>query len=237
MDFEEYKKSQPGSKFSDYYVYKLAAILEAGEPHGALGKDLSARNAPIAFEEAGLNEFGKYLDWFNLTPEMRVVDFGCGSLRLGLHFIKFLSKNHYFGLDLTTDFIAHGVDHLNELLGDDWDAKIGTIDKDFDDAVNHKADFVVSSNVAYHIHPDEWDRYFERLSQLASKHGSTLCFDSRIAREYVQFGDRNFAYPLEFHTNALPNFKLVRTMPAQEKLPEMLDANEVVRVIFHFERI
>lgn len=57
MDFDVYQKALPGAKFSDYYVYKLAALLEEGTPHGALGKDLSVQNAPVEFKEAGCGEF------------------------------------------------------------------------------------------------------------------------------------------------------------------------------------
>lgn len=236
MDFEAYKKAHPGAKFSDYYVYKLAALIEEGTPHGALGKTLSAQGAEVDFEDAGRDEFEKYRTWFDLTPKTRVIDYGCGSFRVGLHFIRWSEPGHYFGLDLTDDFMAPGRERLTERLGPNWQAAFGTIDDRYDDAVAHAADFVFSSNVAYHVHPDECAEYYERLAGLAHKPGCLLCFDSRIARKEVRFGDRNWAYPLDFHLNALPDFDLVRTVPARDTLAALMDARDVVRVIFQLKR-
>ena len=236
MNFEEYREKHPEAKFSDYYVYKLVSTIESGQPHGALGKDLYRGQERIAFEEAGRNEFDKYSDWFGLHPEMRVIDYGCGSLRLGLHFIRFLAKGNYFGLDITTDFITPGKQRLNEIMGSDWVAEIGTIEERFEDAVEHGADLVFSSNVAYHVHPEECQDYFERLTKLAGKPGSILVFDTRIAKDTLRFGDRNWAFPFEFQAENLPNFDLIQTFPNKDKLQELMKKNEVVRVIFHFER-
>jgi cyclopropane fatty-acyl-phospholipid synthase-like methyltransferase len=236
VDFEDYKAEHPNAKFSDYYVEKLAEVLRDGEAHGALGKDLYRKGELISFEEAGQDEFDKYCKWFDLTPDTKVIDLGCGSLRVGLHFIRWLNSGNYFGMDLTMDFIDMGRPRVNEIIGTEWQAELGTIADKLEQAVDFGADFVFSSNVAYHVHPDECATYFDQLDRAASKPGATLCFDTRIAKEQVRFGDRNWAFPFEFQEEALPNFKLVRTIPAREKMEELLETNEVVRVIFHFER-
>jgi hypothetical protein len=43
---------------------------------------------------------------------MRCVDFGCGSLRLGQHAIRYLDRSNYWGVDLTDSFIRAGIDLL-----------------------------------------------------------------------------------------------------------------------------
>lgn len=135
----------------------------------------------------------------------------------------------------TTDFITRGLERLDGRHGD-WRAEVGTIEAQYDDAVAHNADFVFSSNVAYHVHPDECCDYYARLAGLVHQPDSILCFDNRIARGEVRFGDRNWAYPLDFQVKSLPQFKLVQTFPTQDKLDALMDAHEVLRVIFHFER-
>ena len=236
MDFESYLKKNPEMRFSDYYVYKLKTILNAGVSHGALGKDLSSKTGLVDFEEAGRPEFERYVKQFSLKPEHRVVDFGCGSLRLGIHFIRYLNPGNYFGLDLTDDFIISGLERVQERLGDNWDAQIGTISDRFDDAVKFSADFVVSSNVAYHVHPNECAQYYEQLGQLAGQRDAFLCFDSRVSNEEQRFGDRNWAFPLQSYIDSLPDMELVNTIPALDELDQIVEEREIVRVIFHFAR-
>lgn len=236
MDFDEFRKNRPNAKFSDYYVEKLVSILADGQPHGALGKTLSQQSHEIDFEDAGRAEFQKYVDWFGITPDHRVVDFGCGSFRVGLHFIRYLKPNRYFGLDLTNDFITPGLEVLGDRLGPDWQAQTGTIAERLSDAIAFQADFVFSSNVAYHVHPDECGTYFDQLNQLAAKPGVILCFDSRLAKETVRFGDRNWAHPVGFHEGMLPDLDLMRTIPPMETVDKLLEERETVRVIYHFER-
>lgn len=222
-NFEQFLKANPESKFSDYYVCKLKEVIKTSRAHNSLGKNLGSNNVPADFEEAGRLEFDRYLKWFDLHPNHKVVDFGCGSLRLGLHFIRFLSPNNYFGIDLTNDFIKFGSQMTNEILGEGgWKANLGTIKNRFDDAVAHNANFVFSSNVAYHVHPDECEDYFEQLTQLAGRSDSKLCFDARVANSKIKFGDRNFAFPFDFFNTSLPEFKLVRTFPDQKKFPPWL---------------
>lgn len=235
-DFEDFLKTNPDAKFSHYYVHKLVSILSEGQPHGALGSKLYTQQTAVDFEDAGRKEFDNYKDWFNLTPDMKVIDYGCGSFRVGLHFIRFLDPGHYFGLDLTDDFIRLGLEVLSDRLGPDWQAEIGNINERLNDAVTFDADFVFSSNVAYHVHPDECAEYFAALGRLSDKAGAILCFDGRVAQEQLRFGDRNWAHTFEFHSAMLPDLTLVRTVPPREKINALLLTQETVRVVFHFER-
>lgn len=236
VDFEEFQKQKPGAKFSDYYVAKLRDMIEEGQSHGALGKTLSRQGVEVDFEEAGRKEFENYQRWFDLTPTHRVIDYGCGSLRVGLHFIRFLAPAHYFGLDLTPDFFQAGLIVLDERLDPGWQAEIGTISDRLDDAVEFSADFVFSSNVAYHVHPAERDDFCANLRRLAGKPGARLCFDARVAIEPHRFGDRNWADHYDLWSEKLPEFQLARTFPDRETVQRMLGDQPVVRVIFDFER-
>jgi len=51
-----------------------------------------------------------YLIAHGLTPNMRLLDFGCGCLRAGIHFIRFLKPGRYYGLDLNRTLLKAGYD-------------------------------------------------------------------------------------------------------------------------------
>lgn len=50
------------------------------------------------FEEAGRNQFITLLE-LGLSPESRVIDIGCGVLRLGYWLIPFLHEGCYYGIE------------------------------------------------------------------------------------------------------------------------------------------
>lgn len=236
MDFEDYQRQNPGHRFSDYYVYKLKTIIDSGEAHGALGRDLYRDQKRIDFEEAGRQEFESLVARFGIQPAHRVVDFGCGSLRLGVHFIRYLDPGNYYGLDLTDDFIIPGLERVSEILGAERVFKVGLIGRDLEDAVAFGPDLVVSSNVAYHVHPDECAEFHERLLRLTAKPGARLVFDSRVAADPHRFGDRNWAFAADFHQTALADLSLVNTVPDARAIDMRLAEGAVARVIYCFAR-
>jgi SAM-dependent methyltransferase len=49
-----------------------------------------------------------------LQPHHRLLDVGCGALRGGLHFVRYLDTGHYYGLDLNASLIDAGRRELRE---------------------------------------------------------------------------------------------------------------------------
>jgi SAM-dependent methyltransferase len=43
-----------------------------------------------------------------LEPEMKLLDVGCGCLRGGVHFVRYLDPGHYFGLDVNGSLLTAG---------------------------------------------------------------------------------------------------------------------------------
>lgn len=58
------------------------------------------------------DEIGKLqLDFLvgqGLKPDMRLVDIGCGALRAGVHFIKYLNPGNYYGMDINGSLLEAG---------------------------------------------------------------------------------------------------------------------------------
>jgi SAM-dependent methyltransferase len=63
------------------------------------------------WEEMGRLQF-EYLVERGLRPEHRLLDIGCGSLRGGLHFIRYLHEDRYVGIDRDPDLLEAGREEL-----------------------------------------------------------------------------------------------------------------------------
>jgi cyclopropane fatty-acyl-phospholipid synthase-like methyltransferase len=59
------------------------------------------------WEEIGSLQFD-FLKQQGLTPEHRLLDIGCGCLRGGIHFVRYLNRGNYYGLDINASLIAAG---------------------------------------------------------------------------------------------------------------------------------
>lgn len=61
------------------------------------------------WDEIGKLQF-KHLVSEGLRPGHTLLDIGCGPLRGGLHFVKYLDPGHYFGIDVNQPFLDAGYD-------------------------------------------------------------------------------------------------------------------------------
>jgi len=66
-----------------------------------------------AWEEIGLLQF-EYLCQQGLRPQHFLLDVGCGALRGGLHFTRYLEESHYYGIDINASLIEAGERELRE---------------------------------------------------------------------------------------------------------------------------
>jgi cyclopropane fatty-acyl-phospholipid synthase-like methyltransferase len=59
------------------------------------------------WDEIGMLQF-EYLVAKTLQPEHRLLDIGCGCLRGGVHFIRYLAPANYFGIDVNQSLLDAG---------------------------------------------------------------------------------------------------------------------------------
>lgn len=86
-----------------------------------------------------------------LRQEHYLLDVGCGSLRGGIHFIRYLEQGHYFGIDIRKDLLDAGRTELkmnnltykNPIL-----VKMGNFDFK---SLNQKFDFALAQSVFTHL--------------------------------------------------------------------------------------
>jgi SAM-dependent methyltransferase len=61
------------------------------------------------WDQIGLLQF-EYLVAHGLMPKHHMLDIGCGSLRGGVHFVRYLEPAHYWGMDLSESLLNAGYD-------------------------------------------------------------------------------------------------------------------------------
>lgn len=76
----------------------LRKTLQTSGHRGAIGG---------LWEQVGQLQFN-YLRKQGLLPDMRLLDLGCGCLRGGVHFIRYLNAGNYYGIDLSQQLLDAG---------------------------------------------------------------------------------------------------------------------------------
>lgn len=66
------------------------------------------------WDEMGALQF-EFLKAQGLQPGHRLVDVGCGALRGGVHFIRYLAPGHYHGIDINASLLEAGTREIAQL--------------------------------------------------------------------------------------------------------------------------
>ncbi len=198
--YREFRKTNPDVSFAEFHAGLVVARIARGEALAQLGPRLTKH---LDWREAGRVQFETYRDRFAIAGSAKITDYGCGTLRIGAHFIDYLEPDSYFGLDVTADLLAIGQEMLGADLLREKRPRFGVIGDAaaVAQAAAFGADFVYSSSVCTHVHPDEAATYFGNLEKLTGKPGAVLFFDMIIAGRPVPH--RNLAWPLERYIAAL----------------------------------
>jgi len=152
-----WKLAHPRGRYGDYYVERVSRRLDAGEEHVSLG----AKAGGSGYEEAGRVVLERLVA-DGLTPEQRVVDYGCGSLRIGRHLIAYLAAERYLGLDLTDRFWKAGLETIERDLIAAKSPRFATIDDSLLERERaDPPDVVVSIGVVIHVPRRELAGYLD----------------------------------------------------------------------------
>jgi trans-aconitate methyltransferase len=103
-----------------------------------------------------------------IKPSDTVVDYGCGTLRLGVRFIDYLDADRYVGLDIDDRIIAAGRDHLRADL---VEAKRPVLEVISPQSLARA--WIFSNGVLPHVPPDHLNAYFTNLARLVVRPGSS----------------------------------------------------------------
>jgi len=111
------------------------------------------------WEHVGALQFG-FLVGRGLKPHMRLLDLGCGCLRGGIHFIRYLEPGHYFGIDVNESLLTAGRCELDKAgLGERLPQGNLLANGSFEGwRFGVDFDFVLAQSVFTHL-PGDWLRH------------------------------------------------------------------------------
>jgi SAM-dependent methyltransferase len=170
-DFAAYRrwlKSHASGNFQQFYVDTIEGHLTGeGGTHSTLG--------PHPIWEAQGQEVLQELIEQGLKPTDIVVDFGCGTLREGLHFIRYLEPGHYIGLDIDERVLQAGRRLVRpELLALKRPFLAIVSEEVIDQVAALKPAWVASSYVLSQMPPWEVDEYVDNLAKLMEGGGRAI---------------------------------------------------------------
>ena len=216
--FKEFKEANTDASFAKYYMKSALETVKQGAGHATLGKNL---NKFPNWWDAGAKPFAKYQRLFPIKEDSKVVDYGCGSLRIGGHFIRYLKPESFMGLDVNSGFYEMGKELIGEKMVDEKAPRFAEISEEaVKQAVAFNADIVYSSAVCYHVHPDEAETYFSNLSRITHKKGAVLFFDATVSDEHFRYRHRSWSWPLDFYLKSLPSLRLARIHKSKDREEE-----------------
>lgn len=135
-----------------------------------------------------------------LQPHHKLLDIGCGTLRGGVYFIRYLNAGNYSGIDISPKAVEYGK-RLVEQEG--LSRKQPRLEvnktktarfKEFDDEV---FDYLLAHSVFTHLKPEHIEECFHHIGRIMNQ-DSLFFFTFKEALEFKQIGLKNFGYPLSF---------------------------------------
>jgi len=201
VSFGVWQLRHRNAPFADYYAQKFQRSLDRGTPHRTLGQHSWSSQASVFSQGDRIGRFAEegvqtFMEIAALFPQLSgpVVDYGCGSLRIGQHFIKLLGPGAYWGLDITDRFFKDGAAMLPSQLLAAKAPELHVIGKDsLARAAAAKPQLVYSVAVMKLVPSAELDTYWRNILGLLQP-GSLAVVYFDVAEKEMRTAGMNWAY-------------------------------------------
>jgi cyclopropane fatty-acyl-phospholipid synthase-like methyltransferase len=171
-----------------YRIHTDTAVLK--DPKRAVGG---------YWEEIGGLQFG-YLCENGLQPHHKLLDIGCGTLRGGRHFIRYLDAGNYFGFDISPKAIEYGCALVAEEGLTEKRPDLRAIFHNslrFEQYHAMKFDYLLAQSVFTHLDKDMIDECFACVGKVMHKE-SRFFFTFLNSKDHVHFAPVGFSHPYAF---------------------------------------
>ncbi len=197
-----WRLSNPNAPFSKFYADSIERKLDRGRPHRTLGQYTFSRASAFIsqgdradqFSKEGLEKYN-YLKKYVSSPDATIVDYGCGSLRIGQHFIRSQAPLRFWGLDVTDRFYEDGLSLIGSELVAAKQPLLRKIDaKSLSEARSALPDFVYSVAVMKHVPRSELEIFWSNALGLLGPDSTAIIYGD-ISETEVRTAAKNWAYP------------------------------------------
>lgn len=189
--FAKWLKENPEGTFDQFYVESVVEALAGKKNHASLGPALKKHQRPDRAQSVVERWLAR-----GIQPNDTVVDYGCGTLRLGRILIEFLDPDRYVGLDIDHRILAAG---RSQLPADLLELKRPVLDVISAESLKRtsarKPKWVCSKGVLQHIPPAQIDKFFEDISHLILP-GATGLIEAQIRDASERLSSKTWAYCL-----------------------------------------
>ncbi len=123
------------------------------------------------FEVGGMwDEVGplqlEFLRGQGLLPADTLVDIGCGPMRGGIHFVRYLDDGNYYGIDINESLITAGIEELRAAGLESKHAHLA-VTGDFDaQQFGIKFDYVIAISLFTHLYANHIVRCMKRVREV-----------------------------------------------------------------------
>lgn len=143
----------------------------------------------------GAEKYFKRLLHHGLKSGDRCVDYGCGTLRLGIRVMRYLDRGDYWGLDIAEDFLKVGRELIGEELYRDKRPNLKVINQvSVDEAAEARPDLLFSAKVLHHVHPSELENYLSNVMTIIGHSGRAIIMGSWSSAETLKLGRSGWAH-------------------------------------------
>lgn len=151
------------------------------------------------WEEIGSLQFD-FLKKMGMLPEHRMLDLGCGTLRGGRHFIRYLDASNYTGIDISPACLGAAHKLLEEERLEVKRPKLilnTSKNLKFSEFEGERFDFILAQSVFTHLPELIIRECFENIGKCMHE-GSAVYFTYSSAKSKKRTGIKSFAYPWTF---------------------------------------
>jgi hypothetical protein len=166
--------------------------LAKGKPHRTLGGNLFHRE----FGTSG-KEFFSELVALGLKPNNLCVDYGCGTLRIGVHAIRYLEPGAYWGMDVSDFFLQQGRGLIGDVLWMEKRPQLRVIlPNSIAEVAAHTPAMLFSHRVLFHVHPDELAEYVRNIMKIIGASGQAIITGKWSDQETFQHNEHSWAHDI-----------------------------------------
>jgi cyclopropane fatty-acyl-phospholipid synthase-like methyltransferase len=229
-----FKKKRPNASFAEFLTESHCRSVTKGKRENPSGAIEVALGDSETFWKSGEAHAHRLFAEMSLRRDHKVIEYGCGSLRLAAHFIRYLDPEHFFGLDVISGYYELGKAAIEQDILEEKSPQFAVIsDASIAQAQEFGADRVYSNLVCVHVHPDEIGTYFQNLVRLTHRPGSRLIFNAEISDTAIRYKFNCWAWPMAFYRESLCDLDFVGATVGR---PRSREGFEVKPAEFEFRR-
>ena len=190
--FEEWRKRNPDKSFKEFFSETVEAKLRDGAAHQTLGGQMAGKS----FGATGKGFFQRLVH-FGLKPEDTLVDYGSGTLRMGIHAIRYLEPGRYWGLEISEFLLEQGRELVGMPLLSEKRPHLEVISPaSVEAAAAAKPAMLISLRVLIHVHPDDLEEYFGNVMTIIGTSGQAI-ISGKWNKGTIRSSNRSWAHDLE----------------------------------------